>query len=99
MYQLWYMNYYQPSRLGGDVINTCYIGSARPYRGSFKLVQACSIFGGTYTRPLKLVHACSIFLDAHTRSLELVHACSIFYKAYISQSHTLLFILSCAMVF
>jgi len=27
MYQLWYMNYYQPSRLGRDVMNTCYIGS------------------------------------------------------------------------
>ena len=63
-------------------MNTCYITSAYPYKGSFKLEQACSIF-----------------LDTYTSSLELVHACSIFYKAYISQSHTLLFILSCAMVF
>ena len=80
-------------------MNTCYITSAYPYKGSFKLEQACSIFLDTYTRSLELVHSCSIFLDTYTSSLELVHACSIFYKAYISQSHTLLFILSCAMVF
>lgn len=43
-------------------MNTCYITSAYPYRGSFKLVQACSIFLDSYTRSLELVHACSIFL-------------------------------------
>ena len=63
-------------------MNTCYITSAYPYRGSFKIEQACSNFS-----------------DPYTRYSEIEHACSIFYKAYISQSHTLLFTLSCAMVF
>ncbi len=41
-------------------MNTCYITSAYPYKGSFKLVQACSIFSDTYTSSLELLHACSI---------------------------------------
>ena len=59
-------------------MNTCYITSEYPYRGSFKLVQACYIFLDTYIRYSELVHACSIFSDSYTWSLELVHACSIF---------------------
>lgn len=42
-------------------MNACYIGSAGPYRGFFKLVHVCSIFLDTYTRYLELEHACSIF--------------------------------------